>query len=187
MKLPSLILTILCPLLTMCQLITISGKVITEDGLPVPGATITIKRSGQTTLTDMNGLFAFRPGHADGSLLTDTIVVSASGFQTESVLNNQRGSHTIILKQKITELDQVIIQAYGATTRRLNTGNITRVSADDIGRQPVGNPLAALQGLVPGLIVTQTSGVSGSGFNLQVRGRSSLDLSLTPATIHYLL
>ncbi len=75
---------------------------------------------------------------------------------------------------KIGELDQVVMMAYGQTTRRLTTGNISKVSAEEISRQPVSNPLAALQGRVPGLVITQTSGVPGSAFKIQIQGQQSI-------------
>ncbi|MFC6101256.1 TonB-dependent receptor plug domain-containing protein [Olivibacter domesticus] len=55
------------------------------------------------------------------------------------------------------------------TTRRLNTGSVTKISVEDIGKQPVSNPLAALEGRVPGMVVTQTSGVPGAAFKVDIR------------------
>jgi len=174
MKLHLFILLMLSPFLSMCQSIPVSGTVINEQGDPIPSATITVKRTNQSTASDSKGRFTIHD-----SRLTDTFIVSAIGYHTVEEPNNPRGQITIILKRKITELDQVIINAYGTTTQRLNTGSIVKVSATDISRQPVSNPLAALQGRVPGLNITQTSGVPGAGFNIQLRGRSSLDASLS--------
>jgi TonB-linked SusC/RagA family outer membrane protein len=56
---------------------------------------------------------------------------------------------------------------------------VSKVSSKEIEEQPVSNVLAAIEGRVPGMIVTQNSGVPGSAFNVEVRGRSSLDLSLS--------
>ncbi|WP_276504447.1 SusC/RagA family TonB-linked outer membrane protein [Terrimonas pollutisoli] len=174
MKPQYFIIALLCPFFSMCQTIPVTGTIINEQGEPVPSATITLKRTKQSTTSDSKGHFTF-----DFSLLSDTFIVSAIGYQTTEEPNNERGQITIILKQKITELDQVLIQAYGTTTRRLNTGSIAKLSGEDIRRQPVSNPLAALQGRIPGLVITQTSGVPGSSFNVEIRGRSSLDLSLS--------
>jgi outer membrane receptor for ferrienterochelin and colicin len=63
---------------------------------------------------------------------------------------------------------------YGQTTKRFNTGNVTTIRSDEIRRQPVNNVLAALQGLVPGLVVTQQTGLTGGAFEVVMRGNSTL-------------
>jgi TonB-linked SusC/RagA family outer membrane protein len=64
--------------------------------------------------------------------------------------------------------------AYGRTTKRLNTGNVSKVSGDDIARQPVSNALSGLAGRVPGLNITESSGLNGAGIKVQLRGTNSL-------------
>ena len=174
MKPTILFLALLSSIFSSCQPITIKGKVTNEQGEPIPNATITIKPSNHSTITDANGSFTIH-----NSLLTDTLIISAIGYETTEEPNNKRGLLTVILKRKYSQLDEAVVIAYGKTTRRFNTSNITTVTAADIENQPVSNPLAALQGRVPGLIITQTSGVAGSAFNIQLRGRTSLDPSLT--------
>lgn len=83
----------------------------------------------------------------------------------------------------IQELDQVQIIGYGKTTRRLNTGNVSSVGLKTIESQPVTNPLLALQGRVPGLLVLQTNGLPGSPVTVQIRGRNSLTASNNPLYI----
>ncbi len=78
------------------------------------------------------------------------------------------------------ELDKVQIIGYGTTTKRYSTGNTNTVSYKTIEIQPVTNPLLALQGRVPGLIVTQSNGLPGAPVNVQIRGRSSIATVNTP-------
>jgi TonB-linked SusC/RagA family outer membrane protein len=73
------------------------------------------------------------------------------------------------------ELDKMVVQAYGTTSQRLATGNIGVVRAEDIAKQPVMNPLLALQGRVAGLIVTQTGGYSSAPIKMEIRGRNNID------------
>ncbi len=174
-----LLLTTLACLLGKLQLsaqaLTVSGRVLTENGDPIAGATITAKQSRQTVaVTNEKGEFRFS---ANGSFIV--LIITSIGYKPAESPADGKALLAIVLSRKTNELDEVIMQAYGKTTRRLNTGNIAKVTAEEISRQPVTNPLAALQGRVPGLIVSQTSGVPGSSFNVQVRGRSSLDLSLS--------
>ncbi len=73
-----------------------------------------------------------------------------------------------------SKLDEVQIMAYGETSNRLSTGNIVTVKSNDIEKQPVNNPLLALQGRVPGLTIKQGTGFAGSAVTLQIQGKNSI-------------
>lgn len=163
------LLALLCPLLSMCQSITIRGTVINEEGAPVQGATILLKGTNRSTIADASGRFAI-----PGTSAKDSITVSAIGYQTITEPNNERGLITITLKRRYTLLDETVVMAYGITSKRFNTGSISKVTASEITTQPVSNPLAALHGRVPGLEITQNSGVPGAAFKILIRGQNSL-------------
>src|SRR5262249_41074922 len=57
---------------------------------------------------------------------------------------------------------------------KLNTGDVTKVTASEIQKQPVGNVLAALEGRVPGMVITQNTGAPGGSFTVQIRGKNSI-------------
>ncbi len=161
-----------------CQTITISGRVLNEDREPVAGAIVLIKGSNKSVATDKNGLFTIH-----GSQLTDTLLITATGYELTEEINNVRGLLTITLRRKYSLLNQAIVIAYGKTTRRLNTGSVGKITSADISRQPVSNPLAALQGRVPGLIINQRNGLPGSGFSILLRGRNSIQQGTDPLFI----
>jgi TonB-linked SusC/RagA family outer membrane protein len=148
------------------------GNVVNDEGLPVPGITITIKGTLQSVVTDTQGEFYL--GHVEPGAI---LIVSGAETTKKEVEVRGRSRLTITVTTKISELDQVVMTAYGSTTRKLNLGNITKVTSAEIERQPVSNLLAALQGRVPGMIITQSNGTPGSAFSVQIRGRSSLDLN----------
>ncbi|MFC0773399.1 SusC/RagA family TonB-linked outer membrane protein [Terrimonas alba] len=156
----------------------IKGKITNKDGEPLPGITISIKGSKTMTVTDSKGEFGFED-------IEPSAVLIISGAEIETIERKINGLHllSITVYSKLSELDQVMLMAYGKTTQRLNTGNITRVSSAEISKQPVANPLAAIQGRVPGLIVTQSNGVPGSSFTIQIRGRNSIAQGSTPLLI----
>lgn len=202
MKSTIIILAILCPFLSMCQPITLQGKVIDGEGSPVAGATVmlvkttddrprttereksidhgplSIAATKKIAISDKNGEWKLENGY-----LGDTVIVSAIGYETSTELVNERGLITTTLRRKVTALDEAIVIAYGQTTRRLNTGNIGKLSAADIDKQPVQNPLAALSGRIPGLVITQTSGLPGAGIKVQIRGQNSLAQGSDPLFI----
>jgi TonB-dependent starch-binding outer membrane protein SusC len=78
------------------------------------------------------------------------------------------------LSQKLSMLDETIVIAYGTSSRRFTTGNIATVKAADIEKQPVLNPLLALQGRVTGVEITQLSGLPGGGVKVRIQGQNSI-------------
>lgn len=152
----------------------VRGRVTGDDGAVLGGATIHVKDQSKTTGTDENGRFAFDNLKEDAVL-----IVSNIGYAPREVSVTGQAFLNVVLSLSVTALDETIVIAYGQTTNRLNTGNVTKVKGEDISRQPVSNPLAALQGRVPGLVITQSSGLPGSSFTVQLRGRTALDLRLT--------
>lgn len=156
----------------------ITGKVINEKNEPVVGATIAIKNTKYGTATDGNGEFVLSTHEKDAILR-----ISSVGYVDQEILLNGKTHFVISLKISVGTLDETVLIAYGKTTKRLNTGNVGKVTSEEISRQPISNPLAALQGRVPGLVVTQTSGVQGGKFNVQIRGRNSLSQGYEPLFI----
>ena len=152
----------------------ITGKVINEKDEPLPGVTVTAKNSKKATSTNENGEFSMKAINSE-----EVLVVTSIGYHKEEIPVNKQQHFIIQLKTAIENLDETIVIAYGATTQRLNVGNITKVRGDEIALQPVSNVLATLEGRVPGMVVTQTSGVPGSSVTVQIRGQSSLDLKLS--------
>ncbi|RXK58849.1 SusC/RagA family TonB-linked outer membrane protein [Lacibacter luteus] len=165
-------LALLCPLLSNCQQITIKGNVINEEGNPVSAATIILKGTTISTVANAKGEFTL-----PNTKLNDSIIVSAIGYQTAVEPNNMRGLITVILKRKVTQLDETVIIAYGTSTKRFNTGNVATITTAQLATQPLLNPLAALHGRVPGLVVTQSSGAPGAAIKIEIRGRTSLESS----------
>ncbi|MBW8688179.1 SusC/RagA family TonB-linked outer membrane protein [Chitinophaga rhizophila] len=71
-------------------------------------------------------------------------------------------------------LDETVVIAYGTTTLRFATGNLTAIKAENIAGPAGANILLALQGRVPGLLITQTGGIGGMAMKVQLRGQNSL-------------
>jgi len=151
----------------------LEGRVVNESGAPIAGASVELKKESAMTVTDADGRFRFEHANPGG-----TLRVSSVGYAAKEIAIGGRKTIDITLAVFVQSLDETVVIAYGTTTNRLNTGNVTRVTAEEISKQPVSNPLAALQGRVPGMIVTQSSGVAGSAFQVMIRGRNALDLSL---------
>ncbi len=115
----------------------------------------------------------------------DTLIASFIGYKTEQVTVGQTAEVYITLTIADNQLDQVVVQAYGTTTRRTGTGAITRVSGEEIARSNMMNPLMALQGRVPGLVITPQDGSPSGKIKMEIRGRKSLskDFSSDPLIV----
>jgi TonB-dependent starch-binding outer membrane protein SusC len=152
------------------ELPPISGHIVNEKGEPVAGATITIKGTKRGTTTNVDGSF-----NIDASE-EDILIISSIGYNQKEikVKGNNIGEINLIVAN--IELQEVVVnKGYYQTKRELETGNVATVTSKEIERQPVSNPLAALTGRVPGLEISQSSGAPGSGFKVQIRGRSSIN------------
>lgn len=165
--------TLLGKLVDVFVNIQVKGIVVDEEGLPLPGATIKIKNGNATAITGKNGDFSI-PNIDENA----TLVVSYIGYESKEIKVTSE-SMVIKLIQNKSKLDEVVVQAYGTTTRKLNTGNIGKISATDIANQPVSNPLGALDGRIAGMVVTQGNGLPGSAFKVEIRGRTAIDRTLT--------
>ena len=154
----------------------VKGYVLNKANEPLIGASVRIKRTGLGSVCDETGSFYLK-----NVISGDTLVVSYIGYATQKIryTSEQGFSHYIYLQEATNPLDQVVIQAYGETSQRLSTGDIGTISAKDIEKQPVMNPLLALQGRIAGVDVQQTSGYASGPVSVIIRGLTAVDKSWT--------
>lgn len=141
------------------------------DGInPLPGVTVTVKEKKiNTVITDFNGQYAIQAAP------TDVLIVSFIGLKTQTIPINGQKIINIQLHQDATDLKEVRVNAgYYTVKESERTGSISKITSKDIEKQPVTNVLATMQGRMTGVNITQTTGVSGGGFNIQIRGQNSL-------------
>ncbi|MEC5146409.1 TonB-linked outer membrane protein, SusC/RagA family [Chitinophaga sp. 180180018-2] len=143
------------------------GKITDIDGMPIPGASIKLKNTKSGAISNVDGRFALS-GFTSGSMISVTCI----GYESKEVTVKEKNIF-IQLKNHTNLLDERVIIAYGSTTKRFNTGNINGLKASDIEKQPVSNPLAALQGRLPGVYISPASGLAGSGMTIRIQGINS--------------
>ena len=147
------------------------GWVMDMSGQALSGASVTIKSLGKSTLTNGQGLFSIPRPAAKSKL-----IISFVGYTTKEVTLTEGQQELFIqLAVAVNALDAEVVQAYGKTSQRLAVGNIVQVSGEEIQKQPVMNPLLALNGRVPGMLVTPTSGYISAPVKVEIRGRNTLD------------
>lgn len=154
------------------------GIVVNENGLPVPNVTITVGETNRITLTNSKGQFTLPDLELPAKL-----IFSSVGYQEKKVHVENNLPVRVTLTVAVNDLDESIVIGYGNTTRRLSTSSVGRVTAKTLEIQPVSNPVAALQGRIAGLFITQSNGLPGSNFNILIRGRNSIQQGTDPLFI----
>jgi len=147
----------------------IKGIVNDVKGVPIVGVNIVVEGTNRGTVSNFDGSYSIdvKP--------TGILVFSALGYITQSITVNNRTEINVQLQKDVTQLDAVSINAgYYSVKEKERTGNISSVSAKEIEKQPVNNPLEALQGRLAGVDIVESSGVPGSGFTVRIRGQNSI-------------
>ncbi|HEV9035726.1 MAG TPA: SusC/RagA family TonB-linked outer membrane protein [Puia sp.] len=152
---------------------TVSGIVQNEAGQPLVGATVYIKRLKKMAVTDAKGEVSWKDV-PDGEYDVDVSYVGFERLTTTITVVNHEAVFTAALKQMMSKLDETVVKGYYTTTNRLNTGDVTTVKGEDIQKQPVSDPILALEGRVPGMYIQQTSGIPGAYSTIMIRGQSSI-------------
>jgi len=160
----------------------ISGTVIDSTGTTLPGASVSLKGTSYSTITDNKGNFTFSKVPQGNYSLIVTYIGYAKLERSISVEGKDLNLR-LALHGSSSQLDQIEVIAYGQTTQRLTVGSVGQITAKEIAEQPVSNPLGALEDRVPGLLVTQSSGVAGSSFTIQIEGQNSMQNGSTPLII----
>lgn len=160
---------------TVLSIPTKIGGIVTDTlGRPLADASVSIKGTKFTTHTDSKGYFSF-PDMPQGKYTLEVSYVGYEKFETTVTNTGKYEQLAVVLRLRVSALDQVRVIAYGTDSRRFSVGSVATVTADDIEKQPVTNPLLALQGQVAGLNITATSGVPGSQVLVQVRGQNTIN------------
>ncbi len=158
--------------------INITGLVTDKEGVALQNASVLIKGAQRGVQTDKNGKFILTRIKKN-----TTLTISCVGYSPKDVLINGATTTRVQLANLITGLDEVLVIAYGTSTRRFLTGSVSRITSEDIADQPVADPLLAMQGRVPGLFIAQQTGLQGGAVKVELRGRNSIAAGNNPLYI----
>ncbi|MET4138393.1 TonB-dependent receptor [Pedobacter sp. UYP1] len=177
-----LFLQLITPLITLAQdnqpLInsTLVGRVLddkTKEALP--GVLVQIKGTTHKVATDDKGRFNFKTGQK----FPYTLIISFIGYE-KLELNVDGSPVEILLKEATNNLNDVVVVGYGTQRRKDITGSVASIKLEEVKGQPVSSPERLLQGSIPGVQVTQSTGQPGGGVSVQVRGTASLTAGSQP-------
>ncbi|MGV8828060.1 MAG: SusC/RagA family TonB-linked outer membrane protein [Breznakibacter sp.] len=144
---------------------SVSGQVVSaSDQLPIPGVNVIVKGTTRGTITDYNGGFNIEV------LDAETLVFSFIGYIAQEVPVSGKTAINIVLKEDVSDLDEVLVVGYGVQKKKLNTGATVQVKGDNIQKQNTTSPLQALQGQTSGVTISSTSGQPGADMKVTIRG-----------------
>lgn len=144
----------------------ITGKVLSADNRPIPGATIKEKGTSNGVVADNDGNFKITPTKENAVL-----EISAVGFEKSETAAQAGSPKNITLARASSSLNDVVVVGYG-TQKKVNlTGAVVSISAVQVEDRPITQASQALAGLAPGVTVSQNSGRPGNdGAGITVRG-----------------
>ena len=163
----SILLSMLC-LFAYAQK-TITGSIVDNMDEPLIGANVLIKGTTNGTITDLDGKFSLHNVSP-----SDILVCSYIGYTTEEVKVGDKTTFKIVMVDDTKTLDEVVVVGYGQMKKSDLTGSVASVNTENITSKGTTTALEALQGAMPGVSITQNSSRAGGGFDIEIRGKSTL-------------
>ncbi|MGZ9736373.1 SusC/RagA family TonB-linked outer membrane protein [Flavobacterium sp. GNP002] len=169
-------LMLVAPVFAQKQDKTISGVVSDVNKMAIPGVTVLVKGTKASSITDLDGKY-----QVEASGENPILVFSYIGFENKEIAAGNKKQVNITLKESLSQLNEVVIVGYGTQKKENLTGAVSTVTSKAIQNRPVTSLATALQGTVPGMNITRTSGQPGNeNINIQLRGVTSANGSVNP-------
>ena len=168
-RLITLLVALLCTVVTWAQDALFQGTVVDKSGEPIVGASVMEKGSSRGSVTDLDGKFSFKgqPG--------STLVFSYIGFVTQEKKGSTDMRVTLLEDQKT--ISEVVVIGYGVQKKSVVTASIAKVDASDLAETAPVRVDNALKGLAAGVNVTSNSGQPGAAARIRVRGTGTINNS----------
>src|SRR5690606_20937725 len=153
----------------------IRGTVRDATGSPISGVTVSLNDGGGDDVqTAQNGTFSISAQSQDR--LTFTYV----GKEPVTITVGNERELSIVLKDQMVMMDEMVVVAYGQQKKRNLTGSVASVGSEEIEKTTLQDPISILQGRAPGVQITSNSGAPGGEMTIRVRGNSSLNSGNNP-------
>src|SRR4051794_65507 len=150
------------PHLLFAQIKTITGTIVDDKGAPVAGATVTVKGTKTSVVTNDQGVYIIKTEAA-----TPALVVSSIGFAQKEVAADNADKITLVSSS--ASLNEVVVIGYGTAKRAAVSSSIASVSEKEIKNLPAAGADQLLQGKVSGVTVNSNGGQPGGGVSVRVR------------------
>ncbi|HEX8424923.1 TonB-dependent receptor [Hymenobacter sp.] len=155
--------------------VALTGKVVDEKGVGMPGVSVSVKGTSTGTVTDNDGNFKLDVPDASAVL-----VFSFVGYLSQEVPVGSQTTLSVKLAPDSKALDEVVVVGYGTQNRREVTGAVQTVNAQELQDIPVAQTTQKLQGKLAGVQVLQTTGRPGQGMQVRIRSQASISAGSDP-------
>ncbi|MDR1681969.1 MAG: carboxypeptidase-like regulatory domain-containing protein, partial [Candidatus Symbiothrix sp.] len=152
--------------------ITLSGVVMDQHNESVIGATIIVNGTTNGTTTDFNGRYTL------GDVSQDAVItIKYLGMKTQEVAVKGKSIINVFMEDELIGIQEVVVVGYGSQKKVNLTGAVSNVKIDEqLNSRSLANVSLALQGKIPGLAVSQSSGMAGDkGVEMLVRGMGTVN------------
>ncbi|MEX2232938.1 MAG: SusC/RagA family TonB-linked outer membrane protein [Cyclobacteriaceae bacterium] len=149
---------------------TVTGKVTTNNGDPLPGVSVVEKGTSNGTVTDTEGIYNFSVTNENA-----TLVFSFIGYSNQEVSVASRSAVNVTLVEDVIALGEVVVVGYGSQKKTDLTGAVTSIKVSDIAQFPTARVDQALQGRSSGVYVLNTDGSPGGNTMIRIRGLNSIN------------
>ncbi|WP_093303076.1 SusC/RagA family TonB-linked outer membrane protein [Salegentibacter agarivorans] len=146
----------------------ISGTVVDESNMPLPGVTVLIKNTNNGTATDFDGNYSL------SAAPEDVLIFSFLGYESQEVKVGEQSEINITLQNSAEAMDEIVVIGYGQQKRKEVTGAVAQVKSEALEKTSSSDVGQALQGQIAGVNVTASSGQPGSNANILIRGVNSV-------------
>lgn len=153
------------------QQISVTGVIKdASTGDPIIGANIIEKGTTNGTITNFNGEFSLNV-QSNGTLLIKYV-----GYKDVEVVVAGQKTHLINMTEDAVMLGEVVAIGYGSQKKKEVTGSVASIKAEEFNAGIKTNPIGLVQGKIAGVnIIKTTSDPTSTGYNIQIRGFSTLD------------
>jgi TonB-linked SusC/RagA family outer membrane protein len=149
----------------------LTGHIVaSENGSNLSGASVTIKGTSKGVVTNAEGKFSIDiPSKG-----TSVVVINSIGYASQEIRVTIQTDLTVKLVTETKALDDVVVVGYGSVKKKDLTGAVGSVKATEIVRGNPANATQALQGQVPGVLVTKMSNKPGQLWQIAIRGENTI-------------
>ncbi len=155
---------------------TITGKVTDTNGAALSGANVVVQGTTTGVQADVNGNFQIFIDNPSAAVLEFSFI----GYSKLQIEVGGQSTINAVLQEEYIGLNELVVVGYGTVKKKDLTGAVSSIKSAEITKTATNNALQSMQGKVAGLDITKSSGESGSGINIALRGNRSINASNTP-------
>ena len=163
---------------TWAQQKTITGKVASETEGPLIGASVVVQGTTTGTTTDIDGNFTITVPGPEAVLM-----ISYIGYTTQTVTVGAQTTINIFLAPVLSALGEIVVTGYGTQKKQEITSSISSVKSDEFNRGNLSTPEQLIVGKVAGLAISKAGGDPNGGYNIRLRGLSTIGSNTQPLVV----